>query len=56
MQDFGMLAHCVRNNKTSDKTASGSVMNTTMYAKVGKEKRSVCEVKQLRRGKEHVTQ
>jgi hypothetical protein len=56
MQDFGMLAHCVRNNKTSDKTASGSVMNTTMYAKVGKEKRSVCEVNQFSSGNERVSQ
>lgn len=56
MQDFGMLAHCVRNNKASDKTASGSIMNTTMYAKVGKEKRSVCEVNQFSSGNERVSQ
>lgn len=56
MQDFGMLSHFTRNNKTSEKTASGSVMNTTMYARAGKEKCVVCEVNQFSSGNERVSQ
>lgn len=56
MQDFGMLAHCIRNGKESDKTASGSVVNTTMYARVDKDKRVVCEVNQFSSGNERVSQ
>lgn len=56
MQDFGMLAHCLRHDKHSEKTASGSIMTTNMYAKVGNDKRVVCEVNQFSNGNERVSQ